>query len=166
MGVIFSDIEKQIKDLKKCNFKYFDKYDIKFKINNLEFNRSIYAHYSTYIEVIKYIESMYKYDKNDSYEILNCILIDKYKYFKILEKIKVKIYIDSYKTVYILKNEKDNSICRINFDTSKNKRVLAGIDNLQKPLEDDDDFYFEQVTSLKNHLKNLGYSRVKFVYCN
>ena len=83
-----------------------------------------------------------------------------------MKKVKIKIHIDGYKTVYILKNEKNNFICRINFDTSKNKRVLSGIDNLQKPLENDENFYFEQITSLKNHLKNLGYLRVKFVYCN
>ena len=83
-----------------------------------------------------------------------------------MEKIKVKIHIDGYKTVYILKNEKNDFICRINFDTSKNKRVLAGIDNLKKPLEDDENFYFEQIASLKNHLKSLGFSKIKFIYCN
>ena len=166
MSRIFSDTEKQIEELKECKFRHFDKYEVKFKINNLEFTRNIYACYSTFVEVIRYIESMYKYNKNDSYEILNYILIDKVKYFGIMQKIKVKIYIDSYKTVYILKDIKDNYICRINFDTSKNKRILVGIDNLQKLLEDDADFYFEQVTNLKEHLKSLGYTRVKFIYCN
>ena len=99
MSTIFSDTEKQIKELKDCNFRYFDKYEIKFKINNLEFNRNIYAYYSTKKQIIEYVKTMYKYSKNDSYEIVNCVLIDKIKYFSIMQKINVKIFIDSYKTV-------------------------------------------------------------------
>ena len=70
-----------------------------------------------------------------------------------MEKIYVKTHISGYKTVTFLKNEKGFYLVRINYIDNYKR---TEIEDLKKPLEDDADYYFEQIKSLKNHLKGLG----------